>query len=222
MLLWERLDTSTKKNATDRSNLITPSTPVARTRRLPFDKRCAARTKDGPRCKGRIFKNSEFCFFHDPETIEKRRHTLPSKVALKRRRLKHLPDGYLRKLTTLSAVGEAMDRLYREIRQGVITVEMGEVMFNILTRLQDSGLVTTGKKPERSKAARLRPTMKKLLTRREKIDWNRAVDEAMTRGKKSAPKKKRHLSLDPTDSNSSTSKDPADDTAFRLKLQAVS
>jgi hypothetical protein len=98
------------------------------------------------------------------------------------RRLSHLPDGYLRKLTNRAAVGNAMDRLYRELRLGIVTNEMGSVLFGILTRLLDSGLVDSGKLTaaagNRSKANRLRPKLNEWLTRPERAAWQRAVANA--------------------------------------------
>jgi hypothetical protein len=75
-----------------------------------------------------------------------------------------------------------MDRLYRELRLGIVTNEMGLVLFNILTRLLDSGLVDSGKLTatagNRSKATRLRPKLNELLTRSERTAWQRAVANA--------------------------------------------
>jgi hypothetical protein len=73
-----------------------------------------------------------------------------------------------------------MDRLYREVRLGVITPEMGKVLFGVLTRLLDSGLVATGPCPQRSKAARVRPKLRELLTRAERVEWTQAVANAST------------------------------------------
>ena len=177
MLLWEALKTP--------SNNQRPSDPESngvtlRSQRLPFDKRCVAQTKTGTRCRGRIQPGKQFCLFHDPEMTAERRRKMAAKAAQSRRRLSHLPDGYLRKLTSIAAVGQAMDRLYREIRLGIITPEMGSVLFRILTRLVDSGLVTTGPRPERTKAARMSPRLGSLLTRAERLDWGTAVSNAQT------------------------------------------
>lgn len=175
MLLWEVLSAVTDQLATQ------PTSGHAmppRTVRLPYDKRCAAITRAGPRCRGKILDGGDFCIFHDPVLAAKRR-CRPTANDQRRRRLLHLPDGYLRKLTNIRGVGEAMDRLYREVRLGVVTVEMGEALFNILTRMVDSGLVATGPCPQRTKAAKLRPKMSELLTRGERIAWRRVVDNMM-------------------------------------------
>jgi hypothetical protein len=75
-----------------------------------------------------------------------------------------------------------MDRLYREIRLGVVTPDMGKIMFGILTRLMDDGLLDAGKPalraPHRTKAARTRPKLRDLLTRGEKMAWTKAVAAA--------------------------------------------
>ena len=93
-----------------------------------------------------------------------------------------LPDGYLRKLTSRRAVGEAMDRLYREVRLGVLTPEMGAVLFGILTRILDSDLLASGppKRPSsrRSKAEKIRPKLRQLLTRADRAAWQAAVANA--------------------------------------------
>lgn len=222
MLFWETLATSERAVSSLDSNGANGSPnqpPLARSKRLPFDKRCIARTKAGPRCRGRIYKDSEFCFFHDPATAEKRRRPTYSNKARRRRRLSHLPDGYLRKLTSLTAVGEAMDRLYREVRIGAVTVEMGEVMFAILTRLQDSDLVRRGPNPERSKAAHVRPKLKELLTRQERKAWKRAVDHAVNRTDSGPSKSKSVASLEPATAKSD--KHPETEPAG-LKLQVAS
>ena len=176
MLLWEALDATIDRPQTEPAN---GHTTPPRTVRLPYDKRCAAITKTGTRCRGKIRTGGDFCIFHDPELAAKRR-SRQTAANPRRRRLMHLPDGYLRKLTHVRAVGEAMDRLYREVRLGLVTVEMGEVLFSILTRMMDAGLVATGPCPDRTKAAKLRPKMSELLTRGERISWRRAVDKAVT------------------------------------------
>jgi hypothetical protein len=121
------------------------------------------------------------------------RQKLANGLIRRRRRLSHLPDGYLKKLTNRTSVGHAMDRLYREIRLGLITPQMGLVMFNILNRLLDSGLIRDGKalpavvaeldnkaivRVRRGRADRLRPKVQELLTRPERAAWRKAVAEA--------------------------------------------
>ncbi len=176
MLLWEALLTTSREP----ESTTTPGEPQQRVApRLPYDRRCSALTKSNSRCRGRIRDGGEFCVFHDPAVAAKRKQKLVTARDRQRRRLSHLPDGYLRKLDTIAAVGNAMDRLYREVRHGVITVEMGQVMFGILTRLVDNGLVATGPRPQRTKAARMRPKLTDLLTRPEKKAWRSAVENAM-------------------------------------------
>ncbi len=178
MLLWEALtvprDAEGDGSAKDAA-ILCP-------KRLPYDRRCATITKSGKRCRGRIRSGGEYCPLHDParSTLRVRRALTP--VDRARRRLSHLPDGYLRKLSNRRAVGAAMDRLYRELRLGLVTTEMGGVLFGILTRLLDSGLVDAGKVAApsrgRSRSERLRPKLTEILTRRERAEWRRAVDNA--------------------------------------------
>jgi len=175
MLFWEALTLPLERNGgppTAQPDALYP-------RRLPFDKRCAVVTKSGKRCKGRIRSGADYCPLHDPKLAAQRRLRPASKGVRVHRRLSHLPDGYLRKLTSRAAVGNAMDRLYRELRLGIVTNEMGSVLFGILTRLLDAGLVDSGKLTatagNRSKANRLRPKINELLTRFERAAWQRAV-----------------------------------------------
>jgi len=178
MLLWESLSPVQRG-----SNSPEPvgGQHVLRSRRLPYDRQCAAATKSGRRCRGRIREGSDYCAFHDPALSEERKRLIAAKGGRSRRRLTHIPDGYLRKLTTRRAVGTAMDRLYREIRLGVVTPEMGKVLFEILTRLLDSGMLDAGRAQPpsgRARADRLRPKFKDLLTDAERRAWRKAVTSA--------------------------------------------
>ncbi len=179
MLLWE---------------LVTPTPPIESAgpagepaaapqyRRLPYDTRCAARTKRGRRCRAKIRPGTDYCSFHDPAVTDERRRRNAAKGGRSRNRLAHLPDGYLRKLKTRADVGHCMDRLYREVRLGIISKEMGTVLFNILCRLLDSGLAKQpSPKPRsagRTKVDRIRPKLNDLLTSQERTAWNQAVASA--------------------------------------------
>lgn len=192
MLLWEMLEAAPPRPRTSEEQA--PAGP-ARARRLPFDQHCCALTKSGRRCRGKVRKGSEFCVFHDPELAAKRKKAMASPRAKRRRNLSHLPDGYLRKLTDHRSVGQAMDRLYREIRLGMVTPEMGRVLFGVLTRILDSGLADlqrSPKAPSRTKAAKMRPKLESLLTRAEKAAWNRAIANAPGMQAAPAGKKKVH------------------------------
>lgn len=175
MLLWEHL------GILDRIPSDNGETPkvTQQTKRLPFDMRCLAVTKSGRRCKGRVLPHREHCVCHDPEAIAKRRASAARSRG--RSKLARLPEGYLRRISDRRSVGQAMDRLYREIRLGIITPDMGRVLFDVLTRLLDSGLAdldATPRAPGRSKAARLRPKVAELLTRAERRAWKTAVEAA--------------------------------------------
>lgn len=175
MLLWEMLH----KPAQPVSEHQGSQDPVHRvSQRLPYETRCGAIAKTGLRCRGKIRTGSDVCLFHDPEFMEKLRLRNASGRVNRRRALTHLPDGYLRKLTNRTAIGHAMDRLYREVRLGVITPQMGTVMFNILTRLLDSGLEGIPKPSGRARADRLRPKVASLLTRGERKAWREVVATA--------------------------------------------
>lgn len=181
MLLWEKLSARAERARAGPAGV----SPAVQASRLPYETRCAAVTKSGRRCRGKIHGDSDYCPFHDPAVAERRKARKPTSAERARRRLTHLPDGYLRKLNSRRAVGHAMDRLYREITLGIITVEMGSVLFAILTRLLDSGLCDAGLvSPHglaRTKAHRMRPRLAELLTRAEKKAWKKAVANAPER-----------------------------------------
>lgn len=178
MLLWEALTVNGTAAGT-KPDLIR-ETPIATTR-LPFDTRCAKITKSGKRCRGKIHNDGDYCPLHDP-AIAARRRAGAAKPRKRRNPLSRLPDGYLRKLSNYAAAGNAMDRLYREVRLGIITPEMGRILFGILTRLMDTGLLENTRniplRIDRTKAVRLRPKMGNLLTRAEKLAWRKAVANA--------------------------------------------
>ena len=178
MLLWEALCESPAENT---KNASTDLSAPPRVQRLPYDTRCCAVTKSGRRCRGKARPGTEMCVFHDPALSEKRRRKIAAAGSQNRNRLARLPDGYLRKLSSRRTVGEAMDRLYREIRLGKVTPEMGTVLFTVLTRLLDAGLCDGGRPlpaTGRSRAEKVRPRLSELLTRAERIAWRRAVGNA--------------------------------------------
>jgi len=179
MVLWEVLRGQVAVD--DRCSKTTGGGNTTRTTaRLPYETRCSAVTKAGKRCRGRIRADSEFCAFHDPAIADKRREAMAEARRDRRRRYAHVPEGYLRKLTNRTAVGRAMDRLFREVRLGAVTPEMGSVLFGILTRLLDSELC--GARPEntngRARADLVRPKLSSLLTRAERLKWRAAVQNA--------------------------------------------
>ena len=182
MLLWEVLSAP---EGPVRDHGPGETTIALRAQRLPFDKRCTAITKSGRRCRGRIRPGADCCTFHDPRLTAERRRRIAAQGGRRHHPLSHLPDGYLRKLTSRRAAGEAMDRLYRELRLGIITPEMGRVLFNVLTRILDSGLADGGSIPpavQRTKASRMRPKLGDWLTHTEQAQWRQAVANAPPAG----------------------------------------
>lgn len=186
MLLWERLrQISEDLNLANRDNRFEDATTVPvmapKPQRSRFDKRCSATTKTGRRCRARINEGSEFCTFHDPNMTPDKRRKNASVGGRSKKNMAHLLDGYLRPLTDESSVGHAMDRLYREVRIGKVTPEMGKVLLDILSRLLESGLAPPAN-PKRdlkkTKVYRTQQKLDKLLTRAEKIAWRRAVANA--------------------------------------------
>ena len=146
-----------------------------------YDTRCAAKTKKGRRCRAKIRPGTNYCSFHDPAVTDEHRRNA-AKGGRSRNNLANLPDGYLRKLKTRADVGHCMDRLYREVRLGIISKEMGSVLFGILCRLLDSGLAKEpSPKPSskgRTKVDRIRPKLNDLLTSDERTAWNQAIADA--------------------------------------------
>ena len=178
MLFWEAVFPQRRRRPS-----IRPLEPTAlRSVRLPYDKRCAGVTKVGRRCRGRIVEGSDYCTFHDPDISAQRRRENASKGGRSHRRLSHIPDGYLRRLTDRASIGHAMDRLYREVRLGIVTSEMGAVLFGILCRLLDSGMSNeqrdTSVASRRGKADRIRPKLAELLTHTERAAWRQAATNA--------------------------------------------
>ena len=127
--------------------------------RLPGDKRCAANTKAGTRCKGRSRNGSQYCIFHDPSIdLAARRRAADNKPKTKKRTQYHL-DGVASRLTTRQGITAALDRLYNDTRAGLVTPETGQVLFNALERLLEayykSRAAKTSSRQDRSRAARL-------------------------------------------------------------------
>lgn len=179
MLFWEAMNGKRR-----RKRALAEEVGIGTGVRLPFDHRCRGTTKSGKRCKARVREGTEYCIFHDPSVPEEARRRAASKGGRSRRRLSHLPDGYLRPLTDRASLGNALDRLYREVRLGIITPEMGRVLFDILCRVMDDDfaapVVSTEpqKRTRKGKAYRMRGKLKDLLTEPEMEAWDRAVDHA--------------------------------------------
>ena len=178
MLFWEAVNSLRRSKGPTSA----PVAPTLSSPRFPFDHRCAGITKSGKRCRARIREGREYCLFHDPEVADVDRHRASAKGGRSRRRLTHIPDGYLRKLTDRATVAQAMDRLYREVRLGVVTPQMGTVLLDILSRILDSGLadLSNGGVPpsRRTKVDKIRPKLEKALTPAELEAWKQAVATA--------------------------------------------
>ncbi|MGQ9648565.1 MAG: hypothetical protein ACUVXJ_00455 [Phycisphaerae bacterium] len=178
-LLWEALRFRTQKQEGGAARIE----PTQIYTREPKQKQCAATTRSGRRCRGKARPGQDFCPFHDPNLTAEQRREIASRGGRSRRRLSHLPDGYLRKLTTPAAVGEAMDRLYREVRLGIVDPAMGRTLMDILTRLHDrlsrqeaSGPQSALKTPavvQPTKAEKVRPKLDQALSQAEMAAWRR-------------------------------------------------
>ena len=185
MLLWEQmreLKRAAKQQPEERFDDATKVPVLApKPRRSQFDKRCSAKTKYGRQCRARIVEGSDFCSFHDPNMTTELRRRNAAKGGRSNRNLSHILDGYLRPLYNEEAVGQAMDRLYREVRLGKVTPDMGRVLLVILVRLLREGFAKP-KDPKRdfkkTKAYRFGHKLDALLTEKEKTAWQRAVKKA--------------------------------------------
>jgi len=175
MLFWESLNP--RRRAVPQPVVPRPAT-VLRSARLPFDKRCGAITKHGKRCRGKIRPGTDFCPFHNPDMSDDQRRQNAAKGGRSKRRLAHIPGGYLARLTDRRSVGHAMDRLYREIRVGLLTPEMGKVLFDVLCRLLEESEANGLGISRRTKARRMRPKISELLTQSELFAWRTAVASA--------------------------------------------
>ncbi len=209
MLFWEAVNGRRKRRA---ENLYEHAYPQGTTR-LPYDRRCAAKTKSGRRCRGKIREGTEFCSFHDPEVSEQQRRYNATKGGRSRRRLSHIPDGYLRKLTDRASVGHAMDRLYREVRLGVVTPEMGRVLFDILCRLLDSMQSEDGlfgqTRTRAGRADRIRPKLTEILTVSEQQAWRHAVAKTPTEFFRMTPDERAQATIEQERQGQATGGKPA-------------
>jgi hypothetical protein len=102
--------------------------------RLPYDKKCTAITRTGRRCRARARSGSEFCAFHAPEMTTEQRQANAAKGGKSRRRQLSLMSRQLRSLSTPASVNRAMEKLYKEVRAGVISPEMGRTLLDIVMR----------------------------------------------------------------------------------------
>ncbi|NLE59013.1 MAG: hypothetical protein GX616_11675 [Planctomycetes bacterium] len=176
-LLWEAL----RFRSRNQGNSEAPVGPTQTYAREPKQKQCAASTRSGKRCKGKARPGQEYCPFHDPSLTAEQRREIAARGGKSHRRLSHLPDGYLRKLQTPAAVGEAMDRLYREVRLGIVDPGMGRTLMDILTRLHDRLSRQEQAKPRATakgpavvrptRAERVRPKLDQALSQAEKSAW---------------------------------------------------
>jgi hypothetical protein len=177
-LLWEALRFRSR-NQEGRQGPVAPTQSTYT--REPKQTQCAATTRSGKRCRGNARPGQEFCPFHDPALTAEQRREIAARGGKSHRRLSHLPDGYLRKLQTPAAVGEAMDRLYREVRLGIVDPGMGRTLMDILTRLHDR---LSRKPPSKAapgaptlvrpdRAEKIRPKLDEALSQAEKVAWQK-------------------------------------------------
>ena len=120
--------------------------------RLPADTRCAAVTKKGTRCKGRIHTGGEYCYFHDPD-VER-----PARRGGSRRRAYHV-DGVSSRLTTRRGITQALERLYHDTQMGIVPPDVGRALFEMLERMlhlyHETRPRRNPQRTDRSQAARL-------------------------------------------------------------------
>ena len=177
MLWWEAL-----RNRAEEAGELGRSRGLLQSfARVSGQKHCKATTKSGWRCKGKARPGSDFCLFHDPAISDDVRKANAAKGGKSHYRLANLPDGYLRKLTSTQAINEAMDRLYREVRLGLVELATARALLDILNRLEDR-LARKDAKPQAhgKRAAAIRPKLSDLITREELQAWRKAGIESVT------------------------------------------
>jgi hypothetical protein len=133
--------------------------------RLPGDTRCAAVTKKGTRCKGRIHTGSEYCYFHDPD-VER-----PARRAASKRRAYHV-DGVSSRLTTRRGITQALERLVHDTQMGIVPPDVGRALFEMLERMLHLYYETRPRRnprqTDRSRAARLLRRLAKTYVKAER------------------------------------------------------
>jgi hypothetical protein len=134
-LLWEALRLPVAQ-AGNSGTVSGDRTAVVK--RLPFDSRCAARTKDGRRCRCKVRWDADYCPFHDPSITAEVRRAKARKAAQSRRARPALPKGYPRRLNTPEAARVAMERLYLETRVGLVTPRQARALLKIIDHLLNS------------------------------------------------------------------------------------
>ena len=132
MLLWEAVG-GKKPPHQGKQTITQPATAWLRSIQPPD--RCGAMTRVGRHCRCRRAPGSEFCAFHDPVLAAQIREKAQAKREERRRQMGALPEGYLKTLTNVDGIASALDRLYREVRLGVISPRTASVMLAIVDRL---------------------------------------------------------------------------------------
>ncbi len=153
-LLWEAAHEAgmSKKG---RQGAVQPIS--SRLRSIQQPDRCAAITRVGRRCRCKKAEGSEFCSFHDPVISAQIREKAQAKREAKKRELSSLPEGYLKTLSTIDGIADALDRLYREVRLGIVSPRTASVMLAIIDRLLEyDKLVSTVGRRRTSKKQRAR------------------------------------------------------------------
>lgn len=179
MLLWEALGADLRRMKQEAASDVDVAGPGSR---LHLDKRCTAITKAGRRCRGRARAGLHFCPFHDPAVSAEQRRENAAKGGRSRDRLAQLLEGYPRRLSSTAAIGKALDCLYREIRAGLVSSEMGRVLLSILIHIMDTQIKGSSPDPKerkrRSKVDRMRPKLEELLAQAEQAASRVAVANA--------------------------------------------
>ena len=151
-LLWEAAhDSGMSKKG--RQGVVQPIS--SRLRSIQQPDRCTAITRVGRRCRCKKAEGSDFCSFHDPVISAQIREKAQAKREAKKRELSSLPEGYLKTLSTIDGIADALDRLYREVRLGIVSPRTASVMLAIIDRLLEyDKLVSTVGRRRTSKKQR--------------------------------------------------------------------
>ncbi len=159
-LLWEAArESSMKKDG--KPTVVQPIS--SRLRGMQSPDRCTATTRIGRRCRCRKAQGSEFCCFHDPVISAQIREKAQAKREAKKRELSSLPEGYLKTLTSMDGISSALDRLYREVRLGIVSPRTAGIMLAIVDRLlEHDKLVSSGGQRRTSKKLRAKEVRKEV------------------------------------------------------------
>ncbi len=132
MLLWEAV--GGKKVPKKGVNAV--AQPIStRLRSMQSSDRCEAMTRSGRRCRCRKAAESQFCNFHDPEISARIREKARQKREERKAQMAAVPTEYMKSLSSVDGITQALDCLFREVRLGVVSPRTAGMMLSIIDRV---------------------------------------------------------------------------------------